>query len=188
MIPDTDVLSVAPTPEAAPTRPWARLNRPVPAVRSATISAVRTPSVAPLSPELDDDKQNRIGRQCKKRGADRNGGEPDDQERLAAEGCGAASRPRSKRGDDHLRKHDKRRDHERRQAPFRVRERLAELGQQGGIAELKQQKAEGENQKTFVLEQVGALHPCRVGGVMIGSATGSGEVNVARTDPREREQ
>jgi hypothetical protein len=37
--PDIDVLSEAPTPETAPTRPWARLNRPVPLVRSAITSA-----------------------------------------------------------------------------------------------------------------------------------------------------
>jgi hypothetical protein len=50
MIPDIDVLTEAPIPERAPTRPCAKLNRPVPAVRSAMTDAVRTPIVALLSP------------------------------------------------------------------------------------------------------------------------------------------
>jgi hypothetical protein len=48
--PDIDVLTEPPIPERAPTRPCAKLNRPVPAVRSAMTNAVRTPIVAPLSP------------------------------------------------------------------------------------------------------------------------------------------
>ena len=40
----------------------------------------------------------------------------------------------------------------------------------------------------MVLEQGGAVDPRRVGGVMVGRAAGSGEVNVGGADPREREQ
>jgi hypothetical protein len=48
--PDTVVLSEAPRPEAVPTKPWARLNRPVRPVRSAMINGCRTPSTVPLMP------------------------------------------------------------------------------------------------------------------------------------------
>lgn len=44
------VLSAAPIPAMVPTTPWAKLNRPVPCVRPATINAVRTPSTVPLMP------------------------------------------------------------------------------------------------------------------------------------------
>ena len=44
------VLSEAPIPDIVPTKPSARLNRPVPLVRSETISAVSTPSIVPLTP------------------------------------------------------------------------------------------------------------------------------------------
>ena len=44
------VLSEAPTPDTVPTKPCARLKRPVPIVRSAMISAVSTPSTVPLTP------------------------------------------------------------------------------------------------------------------------------------------
>lgn len=37
-------------PERVPASLWAQLNRPVPLVKSAMVSAVRTPSVAPLMP------------------------------------------------------------------------------------------------------------------------------------------
>ena len=40
--PESVVLSEAPIPDIVPTNPCARLNRPAPAVRSATISAVRS--------------------------------------------------------------------------------------------------------------------------------------------------
>ena len=50
MTPNSAVLSEAPTPDAVPTRPCARLKRPVPFVRSATTSAVNTPTTAPLTP------------------------------------------------------------------------------------------------------------------------------------------
>jgi hypothetical protein len=43
------VLSDAPVPAKVPTKPWARLDRPVPWVRSATI-AVSIPSTLPLIP------------------------------------------------------------------------------------------------------------------------------------------
>src|SRR6185437_11641816 len=48
--PESVVLSEAPTPDIVPTNPCARLNRPVPVVRSATTSAVSTPSIVPLTP------------------------------------------------------------------------------------------------------------------------------------------
>src|SRR6516164_1231406 len=48
--PDIEVLSEAPTPETVPTTPWAKLNPPVPFVRSAMTSAVSTPSEAPVRP------------------------------------------------------------------------------------------------------------------------------------------
>ena len=48
--PESVVLSEAPIPDAVPTMPWARLNRPVPLVISATTRAVSTPRAAPLIP------------------------------------------------------------------------------------------------------------------------------------------
>ena len=48
--PDMEVLKEAPTADSVATRAWARLNRPVPFVRSAMTSVVNTPSVAPLRP------------------------------------------------------------------------------------------------------------------------------------------
>ena len=48
--PKNVVLSDAPLPASVPTKPWAKLNLPVPCVRSATIKAVSTPKVLPLIP------------------------------------------------------------------------------------------------------------------------------------------
>jgi hypothetical protein len=43
-------MSDAPIPASVPTKPWAKLNLPVPFVRSATIKAVSTPKALPLTP------------------------------------------------------------------------------------------------------------------------------------------
>ena len=48
--PKNVVLSDAPMPANIPTKPWAKLNLPVPFVRSATIKAVSTPKTLPLTP------------------------------------------------------------------------------------------------------------------------------------------
>ena len=48
--PDSVVLNEAPIPEAVPTMPWAKLNRPVPPVISAMTRAVSTPSTVALMP------------------------------------------------------------------------------------------------------------------------------------------
>jgi hypothetical protein len=48
--PDNVVLMEAPMPDAVPTMPCAKLKRPVPPVRSAMTSAVRTPSTVALMP------------------------------------------------------------------------------------------------------------------------------------------
>jgi len=69
-----------------------------------------------------------------------------------------------------------------------VHQLFAEEGQNGSIGQLKQKKADGEDEKATVFEEKDAANPPRICSVLVGSATCSAEINVSRANPEERQK
>ena len=98
IIPESVVLSEAPILETAPTKPWARLNRPVRPVESAIVNGCNTPSIArhfrppkggveydsaDAIQDLDGNQDHWFRNQRKQQGTDRQNHESDEQQRAA---------------------------------------------------------------------------------------------------------
>ena len=149
------VLSAAPIPAMVPTKPWAKLNRPVPCVRSATINAVKNPKHSPADAVecLNGDEQRRVCDQREQHRSDRQRTDADKQQRPATPAFCSPACPRCQQGDDNLRHHNERGHNERRSIAFAPCQRPANERQNRSICCLEQEQAAGEGQQRTIFPE-----------------------------------
>ncbi len=141
-------------PDIVPTKPCARLNRPVPCEvgdDQCREHAQHRPTDA--VEYLSGDENDWIGGPGEHQRTDRQRCESDEQQRPAAPRVRPASGPGRHDRHDHLGDHDQRRDDERGKGFLAVRERLTGEWQHRRVGQLEQEHAAGEYEQAAVFRK-----------------------------------
>ena len=142
------VLIVAAMPLSAPTAPTARLNRPVPAVRSAITMTVST------FEDLPGNEERIVRGDGEDAGADRLHREADQQERPAPALLRMEADPRRQKGNHELRRHNQAGHPQRRAVRVGFREVFADHRQHRSVGKLEEHQRTGEEDEPPVLRQI----------------------------------